>query len=70
MVTDAILIADIMSLPKEKKAEIAEHVQRLKAADEEKGAKKHPRRRAGSMLGAFTMAPDFDEPLEDFEEYM
>jgi prevent-host-death family protein len=29
-----------------------------------------PARGFGSMRGTFTMAPDFDEPLEDFKEYM
>lgn len=28
------------------------------------------RRRAGSGKGVFRMAPDFDAPLEDFQEYM
>jgi len=29
-----------------------------------------PRRRSGSAQGLFTMSDDFDEPLEDFAEYM
>ncbi|HZT59568.1 MAG TPA: type II toxin-antitoxin system prevent-host-death family antitoxin [Pyrinomonadaceae bacterium] len=29
-----------------------------------------PRRRSGSAEGQFTMSDDFDEPLEDFAEYM
>ena len=29
-----------------------------------------PRRRAGSAKGMIKMADDFDEPLEDFGEYM
>ena len=28
------------------------------------------RRKAGSAEGLIKMSPDFDEPLEDFEEYM
>jgi len=28
------------------------------------------RRKAGSAKGTFTMSEDFDEPLEDFREYM
>lgn len=27
-------------------------------------------RKAGSAEGKYTLAPDFDEPLEDFKEYM
>lgn len=29
-----------------------------------------PNRKAGSAKGKIIMADDFDEPLEDFEEYM
>ena len=29
-----------------------------------------PRRHAGGIAGEFYMAPDFDEPLECFKEYM
>lgn len=28
------------------------------------------RRQAGSAAGQIVMAPDFDEPLDDFKEYM
>ena len=31
---------------------------------------KPKRRRAGTAKGNFWMSPDFDEPLEDFKEYM
>jgi antitoxin (DNA-binding transcriptional repressor) of toxin-antitoxin stability system len=30
---------------------------------------KPSRRKAGSARGLISMSPDFDEPLEDFEEY-
>ena len=29
-----------------------------------------PKRKAGGLTGDFYMAPDFDEPLECFKEYM
>ncbi|MBQ3824933.1 MAG: DUF2281 domain-containing protein [Spirochaetaceae bacterium] len=31
---------------------------------------KKPKRSAGGLTGKFYMASDFDEPLEDFAEYM
>jgi prevent-host-death family protein len=36
----------------------------------EQASEKRPRPRFGSGKGVFRMAPDFDEPLEDFKEYM
>jgi hypothetical protein len=71
MMSDAILISEILALPDEGKAEIAEHVERLKKASRgESDTEKHPHRRAGSMPGKFVIMPDFDDPLEEFEEYM
>ena len=35
-----------------------------------KAAPKKSRRQAGSLAGQIWMAPDFDEPLDDFAEYM
>ncbi|MDP2889126.1 MAG: DUF2281 domain-containing protein [Bacteroidota bacterium] len=32
------------------------------------GSKIHPK--AGCMKGTFQMSPDFNEPLDDFKEYM
>lgn len=34
------------------------------------GLKKKPLRKAGSLKGMIHMKDDFDEPLEDFKEYM
>ncbi len=70
MTSDTALIADILRLPPAGKAEIAEHVERLKETVLDETKQKHPRRRAGSLPGVFVMMPDFDEPLEEFEEYM
>ena len=33
-------------------------------------ASKRKRRRAGTAKGTFWMAPDFNDPLEDFKKYM
>jgi antitoxin (DNA-binding transcriptional repressor) of toxin-antitoxin stability system len=33
-------------------------------------SKNTPRRRAGSAKGLIKMSDDFDEPLEDFKDYM
>jgi prevent-host-death family protein len=39
-------------------------------AVEEKSQETPPRRRAGLTEGSAWMSPDFNEPLEDFAEYM
>lgn len=38
--------------------------------DSESNGAKRKRRRAGTAKGNFWMSPDFNEPLEDFAEYM
>jgi len=70
MTSDTALIEDILALPPTKKAEIAEHVERLKRSNDSNTKKKPRRPPAGSMSGVFVMMPDFDDPLEEFEEYM
>lgn len=74
MTNEQELIAEIHNLPQSKRAEAVDAALRLvknlaKQATEE-SVKERPRRKAGSRPGAFIMGPDFDDPLEDFEEYM
>ena len=38
--------------------------------EEIKKVQQTPRRQAGTLAGQIWMAPDFDEPLDDFAEYM
>ena len=68
--TDAQLFSDIATLPATLKAEVADFVaflsQRKKKTDD--SIPKH--RRFGCAKGLITLSPDFDEPLEDFKEYM
>lgn len=70
MTSDTALIADILRLPLAGKAEIAEHVERLKKSNGHEAIKKPRRPKAGSMPGLFKMSPDFDDPIPGFEEYM
>lgn len=74
MIDEQTLIAEIHSLPKAKQAEAIDAALRLiKALAKQMtddAMNDRPRRKAGSHPGAFVMAPDFDEPLEDFAEYM
>ncbi len=61
------LIRAIDKMPQERLAAVQQFLHSL-----EKDTKTaRPRRRIGALKGGLIyMAPDFDAPLEDFEEYM
>ena len=56
------------SLPKSIQDEIFDFTEFLIQKDRPKMAKIHPK--AGCMQGVFKMRKDFNEPLDDFNEYM
>jgi len=63
------LFQKIDSMPDEMKQQIAAFVDSLAHNSVEgKSTKKTPK--FGSHPGVFQIASDFDEPLEDFKEYM
>ncbi len=66
--SDAMLYAEIGSLPDNLKAEIADFVGYLKQKHQPK--KKIKERQVGGLKGTFVMSPDFDEPMEEFKDYM
>ncbi len=70
---DLTLYSKIESLPEHLKQQVADFVDFLlfeKQAKEQSAPPYKPRPKFGSAKGMFIMAPDFDEPLEDFKEYM
>ena len=71
---EQILIQEIHTLPESLKQEVLHFVQFLKqkqngATETEKPPQKRERK-FGSAKGMFVMTEAFDEPLEDFAEYM
>ena len=70
--TERTLIQEIQTLPENLKQEVLHFVQFLKQkqAVKTEPAKPRKKRQAGSAKGMFVMSDDFDEPLEDFAEYM
>lgn len=66
--SDAILYAHISALPENMKAEVADFVAFLE--QKHKSLRKIKERQFGGLKGMFVMSPDFDEPLEDFKDYM
>jgi hypothetical protein len=68
MSTDLQLYTKISSLPADLKQEVSDFVEFLKQKVKAKNQLKE--RKPGSAKGLIKMAPDFDEPLEDFKDYM
>ena len=74
MTDEQALIAEIHNLPESKQTEAIDAALRLikslakQTSDD--AAKKRPPRKAGSMAGKIVIMPNFDDPLEEFEEYM
>jgi hypothetical protein len=67
-VNNIILYSKLAALPDDLKAEVSDFVDFLATKKKKAQAKKKPI--FGSGKGMFVMEPDFDEPLEDFKEYM
>ena len=65
---NAKLLSQIEALPEVLKAEVADFVAFL--SQKQKPKKKIKERQLGGLKGMFIMSPDFDEPLEDFKDYM
>ena len=66
--TDIQLFTQISSLPPDLKKEVTDFVDFL--TQKSKSKKKIIERQFGYAKGFFTMCPSFDEPLEDFKDYM
>lgn len=66
--TDIQLYSQISTLPSELKKQVSDFVAALKKKTS--SGKKIKERQFGYAKGFFKMSDDFDEPLEDFKEYM
>jgi hypothetical protein len=66
--TDTTLKLEINSLPKEKRAEVADFVEFLKTKSKSKPKLKA--REFGFAKGKIKLSPDFDAPLDEFNDYM
>ncbi len=74
MTNEQVLIQEIHTLPENLKEEVLHFVQFLKQKQIDKPETSMPRkkreRKFGGAKGMFVMTDAFDEPLEDFAEYM
>lgn len=66
--TDLQLYTQISTLPADLKKEVSDFVEFLK--QKRKVGRKLKERKPGVAKGLIKMSSDFDEPLEDFKEYM
>ncbi len=62
------LYTKINTLPDNLKVEAYDFIDFL--LKKSKKIKKSKKRKAGFLKGTFEMSADFDEPIEDFKEYM
>lgn len=64
------LYKKLNNLPESMKSEVSDFIDFLisKTVGEKHSSK--PKPQFGSGKGTFEIAPDFEEPLEDFKEYM
>ena len=69
MTEEKLILSKIQQLPEQLKQEVLHYAEFLQAKYNAQNSKPK-NRKAGSAEGKFTLAPDFDEPLEDFKEYM
>ncbi len=66
--TDFSLYLKFSVLPKEVKEQVKLFIDKLMLAEKMKG---NPhKRKAGFLKGTFEMSNDFDDPIEDFKDYM
>lgn len=67
--SETVLLEKIRQLPNTYKEDLFSYLEELEQkANKTKSERKLPK--FGSLKGMFKMANDFDEPLEDFKEYM
>lgn len=68
--TDLKLYSKISSLPESLKDEVVDFINSLEKSNPRKKRLKKKNRTFGYAKGKIILHPDFDDPLEDFKEYM
>ena len=66
--TNTTLYTKILTLPQPIQNELIDYMEFLIQKHKLHNIKVHPK--AGCMQGTFKMSADFNEPLDDFKEYM
>lgn len=69
MTKENLILARIQQLPEQLKQEVLHYAEFLQAKYNTQN-RSTKNRTAGSAKGKYELSPDFDQPLEDFKEYM
>ena len=67
---EKIILEKLSYLPEFMKLEALHYIEYLIMKHHKEKESKPKRPKFGSATGKYEMTPDFDEPLEDFKEYM
>lgn len=67
---EGLILAQLHKLPENLKVEVLHYISFLRSQQREELTKKVHKRRFGSAKGKYRLAPDFNAPLADFNEYM
>ena len=67
---NTVLFNKLAALPEHLKAKVEEFIDSLLSKENKSFQKKNSKPVFGSAKGMFVMKPGFDDPLEDFKEYM
>ncbi|PIW47810.1 hypothetical protein COW20_11595 [bacterium (Candidatus Blackallbacteria) CG13_big_fil_rev_8_21_14_2_50_49_14] len=70
MIQDKQLLDEFHALPPDKQAEVIDFIGYLRSKTLRSTNQQASRGSYGSLKGTFQMAEDFNEPLEDFRDYM
>lgn len=68
--TDKLIMINLQLLPETLKTEVLDFILFLQTRSTPVREVPHRKRKAGSSPGKYILSPDFDEPLEDFKDYM
>ncbi|MCA1623157.1 MAG: DUF2281 domain-containing protein [Acidobacteria bacterium] len=69
MTEEKLILSQIRQLPEQLKQEVLHYAEFLQAKYNAQN-RKPKNRKAGSAKGKYKLAPNFDQPLEDFKEYI
>jgi len=67
---EQFILSQLYTLPENLKSEVVRFILFLKSENEQKSINTEKQRVFGRSKGRYKMADDFDDPLDDFKEYM